>query len=103
MSDNVRAGHPADIKGILTELHLNNASTQRTLAVNEKSSSRLLQLIVISRYEIRDRGWSNACHVMCNNFARFHQCSVMFPGNMASHDSRSRGTWCKTPDNMHLC
>jgi len=38
-----------------------------------------------------------------NNVARFRQCSVMFPGNMASHDPRSWGIWCKPRDTMYLC
>jgi len=37
-----------------------------------------------------------------NSVARFRQCSVMFPGNMASRDPWSRGTWCKPRDTMHL-
>jgi len=58
---------------------------------------------VISRSELRDRDWSNACHVMCkNNVAWFRQCSVMFLGNMASHDPCSQRTWCKLRHTMHL-
>jgi len=37
-----------------------------------------------------------------NNVAQFSQCSVMFPGNIASRDPCSRGTWCKPRDTMHL-
>jgi len=37
-----------------------------------------------------------------NSVARFHQCSVMFPGNMASRDPCFQGTWCKPCDTMHL-
>ena len=38
-----------------------------------------------------------------NNVARFRHCSIMFPGNMASRDPCSRGTWYKPCDTMHLC
>ena len=38
-----------------------------------------------------------------NDVARFRRCSVIFPGNMASRDPCSRGTWCKPPHTMHLC
>jgi len=58
---------------------------------------------VISRSELPVCDWSYACHVMCkNNVAWFCQCSVMFPGNMASRVPCSQGTWCKPRDTMHL-
>jgi len=37
-----------------------------------------------------------------NNVARFRQCRIMFPGNRASRDPCSRGTWCKSRDTLHL-
>ena len=37
-----------------------------------------------------------------NSVGQFRHCRVMFPGNMASRDPCSRGTWCKPRDTMHL-
>ena len=58
---------------------------------------------VISQSELSDRDWSNARHVMCKN----KQCCLVInvascPGNIASRDPCSWGTWCKPRDTMHL-
>jgi len=39
--------------------------------------------------------------VKIDNVARFRQCRVMFPGNMAIRDPFFRGTWCKPRATMH--
>ena len=56
-------------------------------------------MIVISRSESTDaQKWC----AKINNVAQFRQCSIMFPGNMASYDPCSRGTWCKTRNTINL-
>ena len=67
-------------------------------------SSSVLSSVVIAQSELCDRDWSKMRHVMCKNkpCCWFRKCSVMFPGNMASRDPCSQGTWCKLRHTMHL-
>jgi len=69
------------------------------LALLHLHANKVPTRIVITRSKLRDRDWSNARHVMCkiDNVVQFLECSVMFPGNMAS-----RNPWCKRCATMHL-